>query len=65
MLRKAAMDSAAKRLKKWAQTNDFYSIGVLTNELKLNRQFGQHIRKVTLQLDYHGKNIVAAQIQKA
>lgn len=59
------MDSAAKRLKKWAQINDFYAGGLLTNELKFNQQFGRHIRKVTLQLDYHGQNIIAAQIQKS
>jgi len=59
------MESAAKRLRKWVDNNDWYSIGVLTNELKFNQQFGRHIRKVTLQLDYHGKNIIAAQIQKS
>ncbi len=59
------MKSLAKQLREWIKNNDFYGSGVLTNELKLDQSFGQHIRKITLQLDYHGQNIIAAQIQKS
>lgn len=57
------MKSLSKQIKEWAGNNDWYIAGVLTNELKLIQRFGQQLQKVTFELDYHGQNIIARQIQ--
>ena len=56
------MKSLSNELKEWIENNDFYSGGVLTNELKFHQRFGQRIQKITLELEYHGQNIIARQI---
>jgi len=59
------MKSLSGQIKEWVNNNDWYSGGVLTNELKLNQRIGQEIRKVTFELDYHGQNIIARQVQES
>ena len=57
------MKQIAEILKEWAETNEFYETGVLSNSLKLGRLASDKVRKMVIELEYYGREALARRLE--
>ena len=57
------MSQIGNELRQWAETNDFYENGILSNGLKLNRLAAERIRRIIIELEYHGRDRLAKRLE--